>query len=145
MNLPPQYTESNVSFARMVSVLGRSLCLHVDRCWAQRLSLSSAQSAPCADGCFHRAKRGTAPETTRSCGKWQFLSITKTSGLRNKHAFIWIFFCSSSMASCWAALRAARRSSRSLWKEHESWLAIIHCKLLNQLDEDWCRKCIYQI
>lgn len=30
------------------------------------------------------------------------------------HTFIWIFFCSSSMASCWAALRAARRSSRSL-------------------------------
>lgn len=33
---------------------------------------------------------------------------------QNMHTFIWIFFWSSSMASCWAALRAARRSSRSL-------------------------------
>lgn len=40
-----------------------------------------------------------------------------------RRTFIWIFFCSSSMASCWAALRAARRSSRSLGEERsvEEW------------------------
>lgn len=118
LHIPQRCTRSTASCARMVSVWGRSLCWHVDRCWAQQPSPSSARFAPYAYGCSRRAteetrNRGVIWETEFVRGWWWGRKLA-----RYKRTFIWIFFCSSSIASCWAALRAARRSSRSLQKRH---------------------------
>lgn len=60
------------------------------------------------------------PETRGHMGnrEFQYGVWWRRKVARYKLTFIWIFFCSSSMASCWAALRAARRSSRSLQTGH---------------------------
>lgn len=116
LHIPQRRTGSSVSCAHMVSVWGRSPCWHVDHCWAQQPSPSSAQFAPYAYGCSHHAME----ETRGHMGNWEFLygGWWGRKVARYKLTFIWIFFCSSSMASCWAALRAARRSSRSLQTRH---------------------------